>query len=53
MLRRAPALAASDRAEAHHDAPEPLPTLPASAAIARTMAAGVLLSADGPADEAR
>jgi hypothetical protein len=41
----APAFAASDQAETHHGAPEPTPTLPASAAIARTMAAGVLLSA--------
>ncbi|MDA0162576.1 hypothetical protein OM076_20040 [Solirubrobacter ginsenosidimutans] len=31
--------------EAHHEGPEPTPTLPASAAIARTMAAGALLSA--------
>ena len=40
-----PAFAASDRVETHHDAPAPVPTLPTSAAIARTMAAGVLFSA--------
>jgi hypothetical protein len=41
----APAFAASDRAAAHHDAPDTVPTLPMSAAIARTMAAGVLFIA--------
>ena len=41
----APALAAADPVGAPPDAPEPAPTLPAPAAIARTVAAGVLLAA--------
>jgi hypothetical protein len=41
----APAIAAPDRADSHHDAPETDPTLPIPAATARTVAAGVLLAA--------